>query len=45
MRLRDAIEHLSDIEVGTMDVDTIKLKKSTLTPKGAIYETLKEVHL
>ncbi len=45
MRLRDTIEHLSDIEVGTMDVDTIKLKKSTLTPKGAIYETLKEVHL
>jgi 2'-5' RNA ligase len=45
MRLRDTIEHLSDVEVGTMDVDTIKLKKSTLTPKGAIYETLKEVHL
>jgi 2'-5' RNA ligase len=45
MRLRDTIEHLSDIEVGTMDVDTIKLKKSMLTPKGAIYETLKEVHL
>ena len=45
MRLKDTIEHLSDIEVGTMDVDTIKLKKSILTPKGAIYETLKEVHL
>ncbi len=45
MRLMDTIKHLSDIEVGTMDVDTIKLKKSTLTPKGAIYETLKEVHL
>ena len=45
MRLKDTIEHLSDIEVGTMDVDTIKLKKSMLTPKGAIYETLKEVHL
>ena len=43
--LADAIERLSDTEVGTMDVDTIKLKKSTLTPKGAIYETLKEVHL
>ncbi len=45
MRLRDTIEHLSDVEVGTMDVDTIKLKKSTLMPKGAIYETIKEVHL
>ena len=43
--LEDAIKRLSDTEVGTMDVDTIKLKKSTLTPKGAIYETLKEVHL
>ncbi|MEA3282222.1 MAG: RNA 2',3'-cyclic phosphodiesterase [Euryarchaeota archaeon] len=45
MKLADVIEYLSDVKVGTMDVDTIKLKKSTLTPKGAIYETIKEVHL
>lgn len=45
MRLGDTIKRLSDIEVGTMNVDMIKLKKSTLTPRGAIYETLKEVYL
>jgi len=43
--LEDAIKRLSDTEVGTMNVDAIKLKKSRLTPRGAIYETLKEVHL
>lgn len=45
MKLVDTIKRLSDVEIGTMDVDMIKLKKSTLTPKGAIYETLKEVYL
>lgn len=43
--LVNKIKSLSDIKIGTMCVDTIKLKKSTLTPKGPIYETLKEVKL
>jgi len=45
MQIESAIKRLSDVPIGTMDVTTIKLKKSTLTPAGAIYETLKEVHL
>jgi len=45
MQIEAAIKRLSDVPIGTMDVTTIKLKKSTLTPAGAIYETLKEVHL
>jgi len=36
---------LKDIEIGTFHVDAIKLKKSTLTPEGPIYETLHEVRL
>jgi len=45
IELADTIERLKDVEIGTMGVDMIKLKKSTLTPAGAIYETLREVHL
>ncbi|MBC7084995.1 MAG: RNA 2',3'-cyclic phosphodiesterase [Methanomethylovorans sp.] len=40
-----ALESLKDFEVGKMTVDTIKFKKSTLTPHGPIYETLHEVKL
>jgi 2'-5' RNA ligase len=35
------IKELTDAEFGTFTVDEVKLKKSTLTPKGAIYEDLK----
>ncbi|HIE31226.1 MAG TPA: RNA 2',3'-cyclic phosphodiesterase [Methanosarcinales archaeon] len=45
IKLADIISRQSAIEVGTMTVDILKLKKSTLAPKGAIYETLKEVCL
>ncbi len=45
IKLVDTIKRLSDLEIGTMDVTMIKLKKSTLTPEGAIYETLKEAYL
>ncbi|HWR24967.1 MAG TPA: RNA 2',3'-cyclic phosphodiesterase [Methanosarcina sp.] len=34
-----------DIELGNMWVNKVLLKKSTLTPKGPIYETLHTVHL
>ena len=38
VRVLDRIEELKDAEVGTMHVEELKLKKSTLTPKGAIYD-------
>ena len=40
-----AIESLRGFDVGQMRVDSVKLKKSTLTPQGPIYETLHEVNL
>jgi len=42
IQLADCIKTLSDHEFGTIKVATIKLEKSTLTPKGPIYETLHE---
>nr|MDO8100345.1 RNA 2',3'-cyclic phosphodiesterase [Candidatus Njordarchaeota archaeon] len=42
----DLIQKLNetlDVEVGKMIVNTIKLKKSMLTPRGPIYTTLHEV--
>ena len=43
--LLKAIEDYKDFEFCTQDVNSIKLKKSDLTPKGPIYTTLKEVKL
>ena len=37
-RLLKKIAELKDVEVGTMLVEELKLKRSTLTPKGPIYE-------
>lgn len=39
------LEELKDVDVGEMYVDTVKFKKSTLTPEGPIYETLHETKL
>jgi len=39
------IQDMSDYEVGRMRVSSVRLKKSTLTPRGPIYETLWEVKL
>lgn len=44
-KLLQIIEKYRDIEFGSFKVDSIKLKKSELTPKGPIYTTLKEVKL
>ncbi len=41
----EKIKKLENIELGTMNVESITLKKSTLTPKGPIYETLREIKL
>lgn len=39
------LNELKDIELGSMQVNKVLLKKSTLTPDGPIYETLHTVHL
>jgi len=39
------IEDMKDVDLGEIEVRSIRLKKSTLTPKGPIYETLREVEL
>lgn len=41
--LRAAVEGISGYTFGQMTVDTITLKKSTLTPRGPIYEDIMEV--
>ncbi len=43
--LLEKIKKLEDIDLGTMNVESLTLKKSTLTPKGPIYETLREIKL
>jgi 2'-5' RNA ligase len=43
--LLEKINKLADIDLGTMNVSSIYLKKSTLTPDGPIYQTLKEIKL
>ncbi|MHC1610274.1 MAG: RNA 2',3'-cyclic phosphodiesterase [Candidatus Methanospirareceae archaeon] len=40
MRVLEKIEELQEVEAGKMLVEELKLKKSTLTPKGPIYEDL-----
>jgi 2'-5' RNA ligase len=39
------LAELQDVDLGEFRVNTITFKKSTLTPKGPIYETLKEIPL
>ncbi|RLF13717.1 MAG: RNA 2',3'-cyclic phosphodiesterase [Thermoprotei archaeon] len=38
------LRDLHEIEIGEVEVDKIRLKKSTLTSRGPIYETLYEVY-
>jgi 2'-5' RNA ligase len=44
-KLLQVIEKYRDVEFTDMKVDSIKLKKSDLTPKGPIYTTLKEAKI
>ena len=44
-KVKSVIEEFSDVEIGTMKVNNIILKKSTLTPSGPIYEDLIEFNL
>ena len=41
-KLAKIISNYSSAEIGSMTVNSIRLKKSTLTPKGPIYSILKE---
>ena len=41
--LRKVIMSLKDVELGVQEVKAVRLKRSTLTPRGPIYETLYEV--
>jgi len=43
--IRKLFSVLADVEIGRMVVDHVRIKKSTLTPKGPIYETLAEIEL
>ncbi len=38
--LRDAVERMSDIEIGEVIIDKVKLKKSELSPKGPRYSDI-----
>ncbi|MFX0068977.1 MAG: RNA 2',3'-cyclic phosphodiesterase [Promethearchaeota archaeon] len=42
-QLLKTLERLANTEVGVMKADGIYLKKSILTPKGAVHEVLREV--
>ena len=44
-RLTTALHSLHDLEFGSLLVDRIRLKRSTLTPRGPIYSTLAETRL
>ena len=43
--LMERITNIEDTDLGTFSVSSIFLKKSTLTPHGPIYETMKEIKL
>lgn len=43
--LLERIKMLENAELGTMKVESIAFKKSTLMPKGPVYETLREIKL
>jgi 2'-5' RNA ligase len=44
-KLQQIVEKYRQGEFGNMNVESIKLKKSDLTPKGPIYTTLKDVKI
>jgi 2'-5' RNA ligase len=43
--LLQKVEQLSEVNAGTFIVNAIQLKRSTLTPKGPMYETIEEILL
>ena len=45
IELTEKIKRIVDADLGTFTVSSISMKKSTLTPRGPTYETLKEIKL
>jgi 2'-5' RNA ligase len=45
VRLVQRVQQIADTALGSVRVTALKLKKSTLTPKGPVYEDLAEVPL
>jgi 2'-5' RNA ligase len=45
IELMEKITNIGETDLGTFSVSSISFKKSTLTPFGPIYETLKEIKL
>ncbi|MFZ2411101.1 MAG: RNA 2',3'-cyclic phosphodiesterase [Candidatus Methanoperedens sp.] len=43
--LLEKIKKLENVDLGVLNVDSLTLKKSILTPQGPIYETLREIKL
>ncbi len=43
--LMEKMKNIGHVDLGKFSVSSISLKKSTLTPRGPIYETLKEIKL
>ncbi len=43
--LPEIIRRISDVDIGFIDVEEVRFKKSTLTPQGPIYETLYGIKL
>jgi len=41
--LAKSVESMREVEFGKMQVNAVRLKKSTLTPRGPVYTTLHEV--
>jgi 2'-5' RNA ligase len=44
-KLKQILHKYQDVDFGKINVESIKLKKSDLTPKGPIYTTLKNVEI
>jgi 2'-5' RNA ligase len=44
-RLTEVVDRLRESEIGTIEIESVKLKKSELTPKGPKYSDLKVVKL
>lgn len=45
IELMEKIKNIGDVDLGNFSVSSLTLKKSTLTPQGPIYETMKEIKL
>jgi len=44
-KLKQILEKYQEVNFGKINIESIKLKKSDLTPKGPIYTTLKDVKI